>query len=1113
MKRSLFLLWLTLAAAARADTFDVVVYGGTPGGVAAGIAAARAGASAVIIEPTRRVGGLSTSGLCNDEVNHMHPWTVTGFAREFFERLGRQYGNPPLEKVWVPRKNHWEPLNTWESKVAKRVFEEMLAEAGVAVRYGVRVLEAVRQGPRITRIILDDGSEVAGRVFIDCSYEGDLMARAGVGFTFGREARTQYGESLAGIHIGDRRFKARTRDERGDLLPGISATIDQLEPGAGDRKVLNYNFRLTLTKDRTNQVPFPRPQSDDAGRYALLAKYLKEHPQTRFTDLVAIHPLPGGKWEANNHQGAIISLGHPGGQFDYPDSDYATRDRIYQDHVDYTQGLLWFLSNDPAVPAALRAELAEWGMAKDEYVENDNWPPALYVREARRMIGAVMMTQQNIQEDRRKPDSIGLGSHYIDGHEVQRVAVGDEEFTNEGRIWVEGNVFEVPYRAITPRVEECDNLLVPVAASFSHVAFCAYRVEPTWMMAGQAAGIAAHLAARQDVAVQNVPIEALQDRLAAAGQLFRLTRDEPLEADVLVYGATPAGITAALAAADDGSSVLLVESTGRIGGLLTAGLSHTDFHAFDGLTGTYLDFTQRVERHYAGTYGKDSPQVKDSFRGTFGEPSVNLKVLEAMLAERRGVIVERGARLVAVATADGGRRIVSARFARTDGTEFVAPAAMFVDGTYEGDLMAAAGVPWRVGREGKDEYGESRAPEKPDGQVQAYNFRFVMTREPGNRVTVQPPPDYDRAVFLDVLDVIKEGKLKSVFGYPSGCAFKAQVPPLPNGKYDINDVSGAAIRLSLPGVNTAWPDGDEQARSRVFAAHLRDQWGLLYFLQNDDAVPRALRDEAREWGWCKDEFADTNHLPPRLYVREARRMEGMEVFSERDSAAEPGDARAVLHRDAIAFGEYGNNCHGTGHEGPRFGGRHTGEFYAVTPPYQIPYGVIVPQVVENLLVPGAVSASHVGFCALRLEPIWASLGQASGHAAHLARVGKLPVQKVEVKRLQARLHRAGAGTMYFSDVLPGHVDFAAVQWWGTAGGFHGLLPAPPGGPRGKHIVGQYHESHPHHAAQLGQVLDAALAERWAALARELKLPAEKLPVADGTLTRGEWVRTAFSLER
>jgi hypothetical protein len=238
------------------------------------------------------------------------------------------------------------------------------------------------------------------------------------------------------------------------------------------------------------------------------------------------------------------------------------------------------------------------------------------------------------------------------------------------------------------------------------------------------------------------------------------------------------------------------------------------------------------------------------------------------------------------------------------------------------------------------------------------------------------------------------------------------------------------------------------------------------------------------------------------------------VFSQRDSANAPDDARTVLHPDAIAFGEYGNNCHGTGHEGPRFGGKHTGEFYKPTPPYQIPYGAVVPKTVENLLVPCAVSASHVGFCALRLEPVWASLGQASGHAAHLAVVEKLPVQRIPVPRLQRRLHRAGAGTVYFSDVLPGHADFAAVQWWGTAGGFHGLLPPPAGrGPRGANIVGQYHESYPHHEAQLGKVLDGPLATRWAELARSLKLPAENLPAANGNLTRGAWIRSAFALVR
>jgi hypothetical protein len=556
-----------------------------------------------------------------------------------------------------------------------------------------------------------------------------------------------------------------------------------------------------------------------------------------------------------------------------------------------------------------------------------------------------------------------------------------------------------------------------------------------------------------------------------------------------------------------------VEPTPRVGGLLTSGLSHTDYHAFDGLTGTFLDFAKRVERHYADTYGADSQQVKDSFRGTFGEPGVNLKILEAMLGERKRLEVKCGTRLTAVATADDVSRIVSATFAPADGAEFVARAAVFIDGSYEGDLMAAAGVPWRVGREGKDEYGESLAPEKADDQLQAYNFRLVMTRDPANRIAVTAPPDYDRADFVPALDVLREGKVRSVFGYPSECVFKAQIPPLPNGKYDINDVSLAPIRLSLPGLNRDWPAGDEQARGRVFATHLHDQLGLLYFLQTDEAVPQPLRDEAREWGFCKDEFADTNHLPPQLYVREARRMEGVYVFSQHDSANAPGDARTTLHRDSIAMGEYGNNCHGTGHDGQRFGGKHTGEFYKPTPPYQIPYGVVVPKAVENLLVPCAVSASHVGFCALRLEPIWASLGQASGHAAHIARVDKVPVQKVSVPRLQARLHGAGAATVYFTDVLPGHPDFAAVQWWGNAGGFHGLLPPPERGPRGRNIIGQYHESYPHHKAELGKVLNGPLATRWLELARTLGLPAEKMPAADGAMTRGEWIRSAFALVR
>jgi hypothetical protein len=589
---------------------------------------------------------------------------------------------------------------------------------------------------------------------------------------------------------------------------------------------------------------------------------------------------------------------------------------------------------------------------------------------------------------------------------------------------------------------------------------------------------------------------------------------EPHEYGVLVYGATPGGIAAALAAADDGETVLLVEPTACIGGMVTSGLSHTDYHAFEGVTGTFLDFAKRVEAYYATTYGRDSQQVKDSFRGTFGEPHVNLAVFRAMVAERKTIHLKTETRLVDVKLRKTGdtSTIESATFMSTDNPGWIGTAAVFIDGSYEGDLMAKAGVTWKVGREGEGEYGESLAPETADGQLQAYNFRFIMTKDAKNLIAPKAPAGYKREDFLPVVAVLESGKIKTIFGYPSDCLFKAQTPPLPNGKYDINDVSLALVRLSLPGKNLGWPDGDAEIRQGIFDEHLRDQVGLLYFLQNDEAVPKQFRDEARTWGWCRDEFPETGHLPPLLYVREARRMVGSHIFIQADSEPAKGDARAVLHPDAIAMGEYGNNCHGTAHEGPRFGGNHTGEFYHVGPPYQIPYGVIVPLKVENLLVPVAVSSSHVGFCALRLEAIWASLGQAAGHAAHLARAARVPVQRVTVKQVQDRLHRTGAATIYVSDVLPGHPDFAAVQAWGAKGGLHGLAAPPKGSPRGKTIHGQYSETYPNHEVQLDKVLDAELAERWLELAEKVGLPIEKLPKADGKLTRGDWVRAAARAE-
>ncbi len=610
--------------------------------------------------------------------------------------------------------------------------------------------------------------------------------------------------------------------------------------------------------------------------------------------------------------------------------------------------------------------------------------------------------------------------------------------------------------------------------------------------------------------------------------------------DVLIYGATPGGIAAAVAAAKDGGRVLLVEPTRRIGGLVTNGLSHTDHRTYESLSGSFLDFTKRVERHYRETYGADSVQVKESRHGTHAEPKVNLRIFEEMLAEHPRITLRKQWELEGVkssSNADGEvaaswRALEVALFADADGKYHSIPAHYFIDASYEGDLMAAARVAFRVGREGGEEFGESLAPDQPDDQLQGYNFRLMATKDAANRVTPKKPAGYRREDYTGVLPLLENGQITAIFGHNRTNIYKEQVPALPNGKNDINDQSGGLVRLSLPGENDGWPEGDsgfaarvvqggavapfsrtglKQSRQRIFDEHLLWNVGLLYFLQNDDAVPTAYREEAREWGWCKDEFTENGGLPEQLYVREGRRMEGQYVFSERDTDAAPDDARSVLHKDAIAMGDYGPNCHGTAHQGTRFVGKHTGEFYKRVAPYQIPYGVLLPKNFENLLVPVAASSTHVGFCALRLEPIWMSLGEAAGHAAMLARSKKRSLHRVSVPELQARLHQESSATIYVSDVLPGHADFAAVQWWGTAGGFHGLVPAfEEQGLRGKNIIGQYFEAFPGHAVELDKPLDPTLAARWQKLAGELQIDAKKLPVANGKLTRGAWLRAAYA---
>lgn len=506
---------------ADAPAYDVVVYSGVPCGVAASVAAAREGAKTLLIEPTKEVGGLNTSGLNTAETEHMLKWTFGGVAQEAYQRMGWEYGR-------------WNPVYYFESKVAAKVFHAMLDEAKVEVKYGVRVDKVEKEGTTIKSITLSDGSKITAKTFVDAGYEGDLMARSGVSYTWGRESIEEYGESLAGIRLDKTPRKAATVDEKGNLLPGISGWAKDVTEGAADKKVMNYNWRLCLSNDPEQSVPFPQPKQYDRARYRVLENWIKEktaaNEPVKLLDIIDLYSHAPGrkdKKEVNNKQAAVISVGHFGGQFDYPDGDYATRDRIIADHTDYTLGMFHFLATDETVPETLRTETKQWGLAKDEFTNNDHWPYQPYVREARRMKGLYVVTQKDITEDRRKPDSIAMGSHFIDSHHVQRLALSPTEFVNEGRIWEEGQVYQIPFRAIQPKAEECTNLLVPGAASFSHVAFCTYRLESTWMKTGHAAGVAAARAALWNKTVQDLIIENLQERLRDQGQVIDFIEGQP----------------------------------------------------------------------------------------------------------------------------------------------------------------------------------------------------------------------------------------------------------------------------------------------------------------------------------------------------------------------------------------------------------------------------------------------------------------------------------------------------------------------------------------------------------------------------------------------------------
>ena len=523
MARLVSLLFALSFSAHAATEADVIVYGATPGGFCAAIAAAREGASVILLEPTDHVGGVNTGGLCFSDSNQPVRSTVLGLFEEWHTRIEKDYHLRGVALPYTVSEKDHKPW-TYEPHVAAKITQQMLDEAGVKV-LTKRVLKSVtKEGAHIAKLVTSDG-DFAARVFVDGTYEGDLMAAAGVSWTIGREGRQEFGEPLAGKQYSKAKLAISGLDAAGKPLPLIT-TMDAGADGAGDKNVMVYSFRLCVTKDPANRMPFPQPSSYDPARFEVVRRYFAQEKKPHL--LWDLYQLPGNKFDANNGIGKQFSMGLVGACNGWSEANEAGRAKIWEAHRQYTLEMHHFLSTDPAVPEALRQQMAELGLCRDEFAAYGHWSPQLYVREGRRMIGEYIVSQKDIMNEPKKDDPIIVSSFPIDSHDCQRVGTQDMVI-DEGTIMPvrmagrrHGYPYHIPYRAITPKAAECDNLLVPVALSCTHVGISSIRVEPTWMILGQSAGIAAAVSAKQNVSVQKLPYSALRERLLAQKQVLEL---------------------------------------------------------------------------------------------------------------------------------------------------------------------------------------------------------------------------------------------------------------------------------------------------------------------------------------------------------------------------------------------------------------------------------------------------------------------------------------------------------------------------------------------------------------------------------------------------------------
>lgn len=539
---SLLALLLATASALAADTYDIVVYGGTSGGVTAAIQAARMGKTAVLIEPTKFLGGLTTGGLGATDIGNKK--AIGGMSREFYANVFKYYSEPAKWKQqtredYFAKKPHGntgseDTMWTFEPHAATEIYDAMLAPVKdqVTIVFGERLdlkKGVVKDGTKITKILMESGREFEGKMFIDATYEGDLMAKAGVSYHVGREANAIYGEELNGVQIAHSKSHqfnknvdpyVKPGDPSSGLLPGI-----EKDPGvefSGDKKVQAYNFRMCTTDVPENRRDWEKPANYDEKWFELALRNVEAGD-----DRISWAPswMPNRKTDTNNNH--AISTDFIGQNWDYPEADYATRAKIWQAHEDWQKGLMWTYAHHPRVPEKIRAAFQKLGLAKDEFNDHDNWPRQMYVREARRMISDYVMTEKNCKRLEIIEDSVGMGAYNMDSHNIQRYVTKEGFVRNEGDVQVGSRPYPVSYRSIRPKAVECTNLLVPVCLSASHIAYGSIRMEPVFMVMGQSAATAAVHAIEEGKTVQDIDQAKLKGRLIKDNQMLDFESPPP----------------------------------------------------------------------------------------------------------------------------------------------------------------------------------------------------------------------------------------------------------------------------------------------------------------------------------------------------------------------------------------------------------------------------------------------------------------------------------------------------------------------------------------------------------------------------------------------------------